>query len=365
MKASLWNGLEVLSTQAALLVEWQEALGDDFDSARVFLRPTHQQVDSYPCTHPLPCGCRHRVVFESEEDVSAVCDCDEGGCDAIFLRPEDLVVYALNGQLLASRICEAFQFEKMESPPMGDVRSSFVGCWGLRRSSVFFFVPMGEKNLLDETDRFRTASVDPFVLLTPTARFCTPLVMRALRQCGAAHMSLAGLITLASPSQLAFLPRGKETAETILKDFGRRIAEGTSLERAIARVEGKLSALSKDRKADGEAIISDEVARRAFALVNELETGPRLKTPSFLTVFRLYCVEHMSARQIAERCNCSKTSVIERLQAIAKRIGTPLGPLRQFSSQFDQMENGLDDWRAKKIDRRELADIPIENEDEA
>ena len=88
--ANLWHSLEILSTQAALLMEWQQELEDDFAAARVFLQPTSQQAGSYPCSHAISCGCRHSVIFESPDDVSAVCDCEEGGCDPIFLPEHDL-----------------------------------------------------------------------------------------------------------------------------------------------------------------------------------------------------------------------------------------------------------------------------------
>jgi hypothetical protein len=77
MKSNLWHSLEILSTQAALLKEWQEELGKDFEAARPFLRPTQQQAESYPCSHANACGCRHRVVTQpieyslSEEEKAA------------------------------------------------------------------------------------------------------------------------------------------------------------------------------------------------------------------------------------------------------------------------------------------------------
>jgi hypothetical protein len=37
-------------------------------------------------------------------------------------------------------------------------------------------------------------------------------------------------------------------------------------------------------------------------LVKKLDAGPRLKNPSLLTVFRLYCVNNKSSREIALHC---------------------------------------------------------------
>jgi len=62
------------------------------------------QGESYPCTRATSCGCRHRVIFESPEDVSALCDCEESGCEPILLEANDLIVYALDWKALAAAI---------------------------------------------------------------------------------------------------------------------------------------------------------------------------------------------------------------------------------------------------------------------
>jgi hypothetical protein len=187
--ANLWHSLEILSTQAALLMEWKQEFGDDFAAARAFLRPTQQQAESYPCSQAFACGCRHRVIFDSPEDITAMCDCEEGGCDPIRLRPSDLIVYDLDGRMLAAAIRRAFHFGELESAGFEEVRSRLVGSWGVRRSRVFFNVPISEKGLLKEIERLCAAVPDPFIVLTPTSRFCTPMVERVLRLQGCAHMA--------------------------------------------------------------------------------------------------------------------------------------------------------------------------------
>ena len=62
------------------------------------------QGESYPCSRATSCGWRHRVIFESPEDVSALCDCEESGCEPILLEANDLIVYAPDGKALAAAI---------------------------------------------------------------------------------------------------------------------------------------------------------------------------------------------------------------------------------------------------------------------
>jgi hypothetical protein len=358
MNTNLWHSLEILSTQAALPMEWKQELGDDFAAARVLLRPTQHQVGSYPCSHPISCGCRHRVMFDSPEDVSAVCDCEEAACEPISLRPSDLIVYALDIGMLAAALRGAFHLNELESVGFEEVRSRLVGGWGLRRSRVFFNVPVSEKGLLKEIDRLCATVPDPFVLLMPTSRFCTPMVERALRLQGCAHLALAGIVTPTAPGILEIVPAAKIAVDTVLGDFGKRVAQGRPLDRAIARVEEKLDTIANSRREDhiDEEDQPAEVARQVLALAKKLDTATRLQRPGILTVFRLYCINEMSATQIAKRCGCSKTAIMKRLKILARKIGMPPGRLRKYSAQFERMEEEMSDGRAKRIYRQGLAD---------
>jgi hypothetical protein len=343
----------MLSTQAALVMEWRKELGADFPEAQAFLRPTPQQVESYPCTHTVSCGCRHRVIFESADDISAVCDCEESGCEPILLGANDLIVYALDGKALAAAIRRAFQFSEIESSGFDGLRSYLVGGWGIRRSHVFFNVPISESGLLKEVDRMCAAIPDPFVLLTPTSRFCTPMVQRALRRQGCAQMALGGVLKLAAPGILEMIPASKGGVEAFFGDFGKWVTQGRPLELAIGRVEAKLDAIAKIRQ-QTEAV-SEDAARQALEIVRKLDAGDRIKKPSLLTVFHLYCVNAMSAGQIANRLGCSKAVVMKRLKLLAEKTGIPAARLRTYSAQFEQIEDGLADSRARRIDRWKLA----------
>jgi hypothetical protein len=90
-------------------------------------------------------------------------------------------------------------------------------------------------------------------------------------------------------------------------------------------------------------------------LVKKLDSGPRLKNPSLLTVFRLYCVNNKSSREIALHCGCSRAVVMKRLSILTEKIGVPLVKLRSYSAQFEQMDEQLTDSRARRIDRWALA----------
>jgi hypothetical protein len=100
--------------------------------------------------------------------------------------------------------------------------------------------------------------------------------------------------------------------------------------------------------------MTENVARQAFELVRKLDEGHTARGPSLLTVFRLYCMNEMSAERIARQCGCSKATVINRLRVLAEKTGVSPERLRRYSAQFERMEEDLTDWRAKRIHRQGL-----------
>jgi hypothetical protein len=96
----------------------------------------------------------------------------------------------------------------------------------------------------------------------------------------------------------------------------------------------------------------EDTARRIFAVVRQLDTGLRLKPPSLLTVFRMYCEDQLPAAKIARRCNCAKSTILARLDLIEQRTGCKPEQLRRISSHFQNAEASLSDPRARRIHRQ-------------
>jgi len=100
--------------------------------------------------------------------------------------------------------------------------------------------------------------------------------------------------------------------------------------------------------------LDEDVARRAFALVQQLDSGATNKAPTTLTVFRLYCMEELSAAQIARKYRCSKATIISRLNCIRAKTGVDPANLRRLSAHLGKMEADLTDSRAERIHRKNL-----------
>src|SRR5882672_4110150 len=83
---------------------------------------------------------------------------------------------------------------------------------------------------------------------------------------------------------------------------------------------------------------SENVARAAFALLEKLDSGRRRPPPSIPKVFRLYCIDSLSAAQVARKCRCSKAAVIRRLNLIRQKTGLSPALLRSFAPQPPSFE---------------------------
>src|SRR5262249_39565287 len=93
--------------------------------------------------------------------------------------------------------------------------------------------------------------------------------------------------------------------------------------------------------------VPEDAARQAFELLKKLESDGPTKEPSVTRVFRLYCVEALSAEQVARRCRSSKTTILRRLQLLHARTGIPPERLRHLCSHTAAFARPVEDDRAR------------------
>jgi DNA-directed RNA polymerase specialized sigma24 family protein len=130
----------------------------------------------------------------------------------------------------------------------------------------------------------------------------------------------------------------------------------------LAAVEGVLASSSVEVASPPEPV-SEDVARKAFALIHALDSEGVVRTAPVLTVFRFYCMEGLSPEQVAGKCGCSKGTVVNRLRLIREKTGVAPAALRRFSSQFEKIEDDIRDSRAAYVHRRRLIDEDGDEED--
>jgi hypothetical protein len=302
--------------------------GEEFSVFRDgFLRWTASEAASYPCPHG--CGCAHEIIRHADGSVVGVCVCaDLGGCPDLHLSAEHIVVWELNWSKLARGLCQAFGLEsKTASFDLGHTRQ--VGSWSAEAVPVILTIQSQRDHFLHAVGQLAARLRQKFILLTPTHRWVDAAAKEILAQAGAEVFCL--------DSHLLLVGKGVLNSRTRPGDL--------------------FSAFNPQPK---EAL-GEETARQAFALIQQLDASPAFaKPPSALTVFRLYCMEELSAERIARKLGCSKGTVINRLNLIRQKTGSDPGALRKFSPHLQSLEETLTDPRAARIRRRNLV---CENEE--
>src|ERR1035441_7659249 len=121
----VWKSLEALATPSAVLAEWREVLGGDFEWSFDFLRAGGGLALDSPCTNRPRCGCRHEVVPLS---MVAACRCEPRDCESIPLEPKDVLVYAFDTGKLCAAIRSVWKFG---APAGGEgaVVDGMLGTW--------------------------------------------------------------------------------------------------------------------------------------------------------------------------------------------------------------------------------------------
>jgi hypothetical protein len=108
-------------------------------------------------------------------------------------------------------------------------------------------------------------------------------------------------------------------------------------------------------RGDSRPTVGEDVARSAFALLQKLELDAPLKAPSVLTVFRLYCVDGLSADRVAQKCRCAKGTVMSRLRFIESVTRTKPEQFRAMSGHLQQIDDDLRESGAREIYRQGLS----------
>jgi hypothetical protein len=315
----LWQTLEDLPALAATTSVWQARLRDRFEViARNFLERCPDRANSIPC--PRGCGCAHEVIRDKDNSFVAVCRCDPWNCDDIELSEDEVVLWKVNLEKFARAVGRAFGIQSRVTR-LSPSQTFQVGTWSTEAIPIILTISSTEEELQLAAASLSASLRERFILLVPTLRHVGVGTRQAL------SAARAGLFAL--DAVLALTASGFEP----LQAPGKIFHEFTPVP-------------SNDPP--------EEVAKRAFALVQKLDSGRQ--KPSLVTIFRLYCLENLSSGEIAEQLGVSRATVVRRLQTIRTRTGLDPRRLRVYSSHLDKIRESLDDSRARRVNLRATMD---------
>jgi hypothetical protein len=326
----VWQCLENVRGLVGVPALWRSWLGGEFDAfSRAFLRKKRERAKSFPC--PRECGCAHEIIERSDGSLVAVCCCEPWNCDDFAVTLQDLALLELDWPRLGRALCAALKC---------DLRESHLGLRGARQIGAFSAatVPV-VLTIQNERNDFRNVVAElvarwrqPFILFAPTSRFMDGPCCELLATCKAEFFDVESHVILTPQGNL----RARKPAGELFARFSP----------------------------DAKEPVPESVARQIFALVEKLEGGKRMKEPSPLKVFMLYCGRELTAQQVAVECGCAKGTVVSRLKMIRNATGVDPDKLRAYSPHLQNIEEDITDSRAKRIHRKATVDAPDDDGDE-
>lgn len=328
--SKLWQCLEAIGAPGAVAAEWQAWTGEDFSAFKAaFLQKALWLAVSHPC--PRECGCAHEIVPNNDGSGVAVCQCDPSSCDDFPVSADDRVIYRLNRAKLGRAIAKAFGCDA-RTAEFGLPRTWQVAAFGNSPLPVVLTLQPDAVEFASIVRQLVGQLGEWFILLAPTSRFLDGNTQGLLKKAKAGFFDLESNLTLL-PSGLV---QARKSGGELFSQFAPEVKEPGA----------------------------ETVAAQLFALVEKLDADERLKNPSVLRVFRLYCGRGLTAQAVADKCRCVKATVLNRLKMIHKATGKDPKGLRAYSPFFNKVEAAITDSRAEYIHRKALVHDIGELEDE-
>ncbi len=352
--ARICRALEHSTIFQGTAADWLRRLADRASEARdhfALCQRAFLQKEQKPAAHIFcpQCLCHHEVFIWTEERIAALCNevsvpwnpwsspptseasltssvplitascrCDDDpGCPDLSLTPADIEVWSVSWSRFARALGTAFGLT-LKLADLNIANTWQIGSWSSDAVPVILTIQPGSARLRSVILELLCRWRERFILLAPTAAYLDAPCLELLAQAKALFLPLESNLLLTHNATLQ-----------------------------PVRAPGELF-----RQFNPEPVDTDfSEARRIFGLVQQLDSEIGMKAPSILTVFRLYCIEELSIRQIARKFRCGKTTISNRLLAIQERIGTDPTTFRRISSHLDLMVEQSSDPRARKIYR--------------
>jgi len=308
--------LERMPDLFAVRAEWGAGMADALEPFSTFFRPFPTPASYFPC--PRHCGCAHQIIRFPDGSIIGRCRCRHWNCEDLSLTEQDITLWELNWPKLARAICQALgltsKFEEFGP------NTAQIGTWSTDAVPAFLTIQWDEREFRHVVASLVARQQGPFILFAPTSTHMDATSQSYLANAGAEFFSLETHLNLTEHG--TFQP---------------------------TKAPGEIFARFRP---DPKEEMDEDEARRIFAIIEKLEAESRRKAPSALTVFRIYCMEEMSAQEVSRKCHCSKATIINRLNLIHAGTGVHPKELRRLSMHFAKIEDDITDSRAKSIHRK-------------
>jgi len=201
-----------LSDLPAVEFKWKQLAGEEYEAGKVFLRPMQELATRYPCLRSYTCGCDHRVVIHSEDDIVATCTCNPQACETFRLTKSDIIIYELDRSILHKSVAEALSLEptKAETPNMhGAAQIGFYSPRPGARFSVFLTIHAEPEDYRSTIFALAAKNSEPFIVVAPTADLLPPDSLEILSLKKSALFTLSDMLVMDNSGKMAASPSCK------------------------------------------------------------------------------------------------------------------------------------------------------------
>jgi hypothetical protein len=296
-----WSSLEALPGQSALPFVWSRLLGEEYASFRnAFLEPKRTLACSIPC--PLETGCWY-WVNSNGSGLTGICKSKSASCPTMTLAAADVTPLKIDWRRLGRAVCQALQLTNRYGP-MSLADTVQIGAWSGDCVPVLLTIQTERERLSAVICEIHARLRGKFILLTPTARHYDAALRELLNHVDAECFALESIV---------------------------RLTENGTLQPSV--IPGELFGRFNPRRREN----AEEIARGIVEAVKRFESGSRMTKPTVTRVFELYCIAELSARQVAQKCQCTKSAVVRRLKKIKKVTGIKAEAMRRYSTHLEKM----------------------------
>ena len=212
-----WQALETVPGLSAVAAEWQMRIGEGYEPAKPFLRPSGKLASSHPCTEQRPCECAHEVVEHGPDDIVAICRCGRG-CTTFPLNRSEIAVYELDRTAFDQAVAGAFNLMGEPHTENGLHQTTRIGVYSPYagfRFPVYLTIQLEPDDFHHVVSGLVSRTDEPFILLAPTHDLCTAPTERMLASRKSAFIPLAEALDLAGRRKL----RLRRLLDDILASF--------------------------------------------------------------------------------------------------------------------------------------------------
>lgn len=218
-----WRALEAIPGQSDVISEWRMAVGEAFEVAQHFLRPTERRARAFRCPSPGGAGCPRRVVVHDNGDIVAVCANVERECDPLALTEADLIVHTLDRPKLGAAVAAALDVQPAFADVAGVHATFRIGMdrtFAGKRFPVLLTIQASSQGVRTVALQLVDQLAGPFVLLIPTSRHVEPGTVGLLAREKAFLLPLEDILGITPAGVVEAL----RPPEELLADFRQAVA---------------------------------------------------------------------------------------------------------------------------------------------